>query len=411
MGSGLKSVDAHLADVLSTVSLLVARDLELLDAQGCLLAEDLASPLVLPPFDNSSMDGYAVRSADLRDADPRTPVTLPVAGDIAAGSVTSDPVRPGTCVRIMTGAQLPAGADAVVPVEWTDGGLTKVTISRPPVAGQHIRRAGEEVAVGDIVLAAGTHLGPAQLGLLAAVGREKVRARPRPRVVVISTGSELVDVGGSLSQGQIFDSNSYTLTAAVREAGATAYRMGIVPDDARLLQTTLQDQLSRADMIITSGGVSVGAYDVVKEVLASIGTVRFERVAMQPGMPQGFGTLGEERVPIFGLPGNPVSAFVSFEVFVRPALRRMLGAEPITRPLVPATLTAPLRAPAGKRAFARARLAARDGDRVVTPVGGPGSHLVAGLAAANALVVVPEEVSELAAGETVRVMALERRQR
>ncbi len=411
MEQPLKSVDDHLADVLSVVSPLAPLELQLLDAHGCVLAEDVTTPVPLPPFDNSAMDGYAVRSADLRDANPLTPVTLPVVGDVAAGSVSAASIRPGMCMRIMTGALLPVGSDAVVPVEWTDGGLASVTVTRAPAVGAHLRRAGEEVAAGDTVLAAGTPIGAAQLGLLASVGRDRVRVRPRPRVVVISTGSELAEVGTPLSEAQIFDSNSYALTAAAREAGAIPYRVGIVPDDPRLLLNILEDQLIRADVVVTSGGVSVGAYDVVKEVLARIGTVSFDRVAMQPGMPQGFGTLGPDSVPIFGLPGNPVSAFVSFEVFVRPALRRMLGAEPINRPQVSATLTAPLRAPAGKRAYARARLSMRDGARVVTPVGGAGSHLVVGLAAANALVVVPEEVTEVPAGETVRVLVLERRQR
>jgi molybdopterin molybdotransferase len=411
MGSALKSVDAHLADVLSVVAPLADLELQLLDAHGCVLAEDVASPVPLPPFDNSAMDGYAVRSADVGDANPLTPVRLVVTGDIAAGSVAAEAIRPGTCMRIMTGAPMPVGADAVVPVEWTDGGVESVTVTRKPAVGQHVRRAGEEVAAGDTVLAAGTSIGAAQLGLIASVGRDRVRVRPRPRVVVISTGSELAEVGGTLSGAQIFDSNSYALTAAAREAGAVPYRVGIVPDDPRVLLNVLEDQLIRADLVVTSGGVSVGAYDVVKEVLARMGTVRFERVAMQPGMPQGFGTLGPDSVPIFGLPGNPVSAFVSFEVFVRPALRRMLGAEPISRPQVSATLTAPLRAPAGKRMFARGRLSVRDGARVVTPVGGSGSHLVAGLAAANALVVVPEEVTSVPAGATVSVLVLERRQR
>jgi len=407
----LKSVDAHLADVLSAVQPLGPLELQLLDAHGCVLAEDVSSPVPLPPFDNSGMDGYAVRRADVRDANPLTPMTLPVAGDIAAGSVATSPLPPGGCMRIMTGAKLPAEADAIVPLEWTDGGESTVTISRAPAVGQHVRRAGEEVAAGDTVLSAGTFLGAAQLGLLAAVGRDAVRVRPRPRIVVISTGSELAEVGGELEDGQIYDSNSYALTAAAREAGATPYRIGIVPDDPDAFEDTLEDQLIRADAVITSGGVSVGAYDVVKEVLSRLGTVRFERVAMQPGMPQGFGTLGAESVPFFGLPGNPVSAFVSFEVFVRPALRRMLGADPLTRPQVEATLTAPVRSPAGKRAYLRARLALRDGQRVVTPVGGAGSHLVAGLAAANALIVVPEDVTDVGAGAVVSVLLLERRQR
>ncbi len=406
----LKPVDEHLADILAAVAPLGPLELQLLDAHGCVLAEDVAAPRPLPGFDNASMDGYAVRSSDLTAASADRPVELPVIGDIAAGGRTGYTVQPGLTVRIMTGAPLPPGADAVVPVEWTDGGQASVRVTRAAEPGQHVRRAGEDVPAGQVVLTAGTHIGATQLGLLAAVGRERVRVRPRPRVVVISTGSELVSPGDVPEHGQLPDSNSYLLTAAAREAGAIAFRVGIVADDPRLLLNTLEDQLIRADVIVTSGGVSVGAYDVVKEVLTRLGTVRFDRVAMQPGMPQGFGTIGGDSTPIFGLPGNPVSAFVSFEVFVRPALRRMLGVEPIERPHVPAELTAALRAPEGKRAFARARLEMRDGRRVVTPVGGSGSHLLAGLAAANALVVVPEERTEVAAGEMVTVMVLERRQ-
>jgi len=237
-----------------------------------------------------------------------------------------------------------------------------------------------------------------------------VLARPRPRVVVLSTGSELVDPGTPLSVGKIPDSNSTLLTAAAREAGAIAFRVGIVPDDPRVLLDTLEDQLIRADLVLTSGGVSVGAYDVVKEAIGRLGEVRFDKVAMQPGMPQGFGVIGPDRTPFFGLPGNPVSAYVSFEVFVRPAIRRMLGVDPIHRPTVRARLAAPLTSPPGKRTFARARMTVEDGTYVVTPVGGSGSHLIASLAQANAFAVVPESVTSVDAGEVVTTMLLERRQ-
>jgi molybdopterin molybdotransferase len=406
----LTSVDEHLADVLGVVRPLGELELTLLDAHGTVLAEDVTSPLPLPHFDNSAMDGYAVRRADVAEAGPDNPAVLHVVGDVAAGSAGNYTVQPGLCVRIMTGAPLPVGADAVVPVEWTDGGVATVAIRRAPAPGQHIRRAGEDVTAGECVLAAGTHVGAPQLGLLAAVGRERVLARPRPRVVILSTGSELVDPGSQPGPGKIFDSNSYLLTGAVREAGAIAYRVGHVPDDPRLLLDTLEDQLIRADLVITSGGVSVGAYDVVKEVLSRMGTVRFVRVAMQPGLPQAFGTIGPEATPFFGLPGNPVSAYVSFEVFVRPALRRMLGVEPLERPQVRARTTQALRSPAGKRSYLRGRLSVQDGVYAVGPIGGQGSHLIADLAAANALIVVPEEVTEVAAGDAVTVSMLERRQ-
>jgi len=401
----VRTVDEHLAEVLSVVQPLAPLELSLLDAHGCILAEDVVAKGPVPSFDNASMDGYAVRVADLATV----PVTLPVTGDVAAGPASPLRVQPGLCVRIMTGAVLPAGADAVVPVEWTDGGVAQVRIDRRPDAGAYVRRAGEDVVAGEVVLTDGSHLGSAQVGLAAAVGRSRLLVRPRPRVVVVSTGSELVEPGGPLAAGQIPDSNSIALTAAAVEAGAIAYRVGIVPDDPRRLLATLEDQLVRADVLITSGGVSVGAYDVVKEVLSRIGTVGFHKVAMQPGMPQGFGTIGPESTPVFGLPGNPVSALVSFEAFVRPALRRMLGAQVIERPRVSARTTAELRSPVGKRSFLRVLVEVRDGARVVSPVSGPGSHLIAGMARANALAVVPEDVERVADGSLVEVMLLERR--
>lgn len=403
------SVDEHLARILDEVAPLAPLELALLDAHSCLLAEDVVTAVSLPPFDNSAMDGYAVRSADLDPVRAGTAVTLPVVGDIPAGTASPLSVQPGLCVRIMTGAPLPTGADVVVPVEMTDGGIAKVRIDRAPDVGAYIRRLGEDVRAGDTVAVAGSHLGSARIGLIAAVGRTAVAVRPRPRVVVISTGSELVEAGAHIGPGQIADSNSYALTAAAREAGALAYRVGIVPDDPNRLLETLEDHLIRGDCIVTSGGVSVGAYDVVKEVLSRLGTVRFDRVAMQPGMPQGFGRIGADGVPIFALPGNPVSALVSFEVFVRPALRRMLGAEPISRPTVSAVATAPMRSGKGKRQYVRAVLSAQDDRYVVQPVGGSGSHLMGAMAAANGLVVIDEDVTEVAAGSPVTVMMLERR--
>jgi len=403
----VKTVADHLASVLSVVRALPPLELGLLDAHACVLAEDVTAPAPLPGFDNSAMDGYAVRVSDLANV----PVVLPVVGDIAAGPASPLRVQPGLCVRIMTGAMMPAGADAVVPVEWTDGGVAQVRIDRRPDVGAYVRRAGEDVVAGSVVLTTGTHLGAAQIGLAAAVGRSRLIVRPRPRVVVVSTGSELVEPGEPLGPGQIQDSNSPALTAAAVEAGAIAYRVGIVPDDPRRLADTLEDQLVRADVLVTSGGVSVGAYDVVKEVLSRLGTVQFDKVAMQPGMPQGFGTIGPDRTPVFGLPGNPVSALVSFEMFVRPALRTMLGALPIERPRVQAITDVDLDSPLGKRSFVRVGLEVRDGAYRVSPVSGAGSHLLAGMARANALAVVPEDVQRVEAGSSVEVLVLERRGR
>ncbi|HVM27505.1 MAG TPA: gephyrin-like molybdotransferase Glp [Mycobacteriales bacterium] len=401
----------HLANVLERISPLSPLELGLMDAHGCVLAEDLVAPADLPGFDNSAMDGYAVRSDDVASASDGSPVVLPVTGDVAAGPASPLRVMPGVCVRIMTGAMMPNGADAVVPVEHTDGGVAQVVVHRSARPGQHVRRAGEDVKAGENVLPAGTHLGAVQVGMAAATGRSRLIVRPRPRVVVVSTGSELVDPGEPLGPGRIVDSNSPALTAAALEAGAIAYRVGIVPDDPRRLADTLEDQLVRADVLVTSGGVSVGAYDVVKEVLSRLGTVRFDEVAMQPGKPQAFGTIGPDETPVFGLPGNPVSALVSFEAFVRPALRRMLGATPIERPRVRAAATEALRSPSGRRSFLRVALEVRDGAYVVTPVSGAGSHLLAGMSRANALAMVPEDVEEVPAGGAVEVLVLERRGR
>ncbi|ETK30973.1 molybdotransferase-like divisome protein Glp [Microbispora sp. ATCC PTA-5024] len=394
----MKPVDRHLADILAVVRPLAPMEVELEAALGAVLAEDVVSPVPLPPFDNSAMDGYAVRAADVAGV----PVTLPVIEDVPAGDGGLHAIGPGLVTRIMTGAPLPAGADAVVPVEWTDGGTIRVRIDRPAEPGNAIRRAGEDVAAGDTVLPEGTLIGPAQLGILAGVGRRRVTVRPRPRVVVLSTGAELAEPGTPLGHGQIWESNSFMLAAAVREAGAEGFRAGAVTDDPKEFMDRLDAQLIRADAVITSGGVSMGAYEPVKEALAPLGTVTFEKVAMQPGMPQGFGVVGPDRVPIFTLPGNPVSSFVSFVLFVKPALRRMQGlpAEPPSS--VRAVSTAPVRSPAGRRSYLRAVLSGAE----VSPVRRQGSHQLAALAGANALMVVPEDVTELPEGAEVEVIPL-----
>ncbi|MEV0591785.1 molybdotransferase-like divisome protein Glp [Nonomuraea cavernae] len=395
----MKSVDAHLADILATVRPLAPLELELERALGTTLAEEVSAPLPLPPFDNSAMDGYAVRAEDIAEV----PVTLPVIDDVAAGSDELRAVGPGHAVRIMTGAPVPAGADTVVPVEWTDGGTASVRIERTAAPGNAIRRAGEDVQAGELVLAPGTVIGPAQLGIIAGVGRRRVRVRPRPRVVVLATGAELVEPGLPLGPGQIWDSNSFTLTAAVREAGAEGFRADTVGDDPAVFLDQLDAQLVRADAVITSGGVSMGAYEPVKEALGPLGTVRFEKVAMQPGMPQGFGVVGEDQVPIFALPGNPVSSYVSFMLFVRPALRKMCGLPAGPPETQTAHVIGALRSPQGRRSFLRGTLAS---DGTVSPVRGQGSHQLAALASANALIVVPEDVTEVPSGTAVEVIRL-----
>ncbi|MEO3812051.1 gephyrin-like molybdotransferase Glp [Sphaerisporangium sp. B11E5] len=398
----MKPVDAHLDEILRTVRPLDPAELDLEQALGAVLAENVTSPVALPPFDNSAMDGYAVRVEDVEAATEERPALLPVAADVPAGENTPRLVEPGSVTRIMTGAPLPEGADAVVPVEWTDGGTIRVAIHRAPEPGNAIRRSGEDVRAGDVVLAAGTLIGPAQLGILAGVGRRSVRARPRPRVLVLSTGAELVEPGLPLGPGQIWESNSFTLVAAVRQAGGESRRRSAVGDDPAAFLETLTGLLGEADAVITSGGISMGAYEPVKEALTPLGTVRFEKVAMQPGMPQGFGVIGERNTPIFTLPGNPVSSYVSFVLFVRPALDRMRGLPAGFPRTVTATTTAALRSPKGKRSYLRGVL---DGDEVA-PVRGQGSHQLAALAGADALIVVPEDTTEVPAGTAVEVIPL-----
>jgi len=402
----LRTVDEHLSIVLDGIGSIDPIELTLLDSQGLLLAENVVADFPLPSFDNSAMDGYAVRAIDTRDASEEEPLELQVVGDIAAGAKTRSGMGPGLAMRIMTGAPIPAGADAVIPLEDTDRGLARVSILRPVRTGECVRRAGEDIGAGDPALGAGAALGPQQLGLLAALGRDRVIVRPRPRIIVLSTGSELIEVGKRPSFGEVIDSNSYMIASAAKDAGADARRIGIVVDDHAKLLDALENQLLRADVLVTTGGVSMGAYDVVKEALTELGTVEFTRVAMQPGKPQGFGHIGN-KIPIFCLPGNPVSSLVSFEVFVRPAIRKLLGKRQLERSTVQAVAIEGARSPRGIRQYRRGVLHREaSGGYGVSFVGGAGSHLVASLALSNCLVVIPEEETEVSAGSQVTVMPL-----
>ncbi len=398
------SVDDYRDGILAGIGVLSPIEVPLSSAHGCVLAADVAAPWPLPSFDNSSMDGYAVVASDIANASETNPVTLTVIDDVPAGFRSTEVVASGTAVRIMTGAPMPEGADAVVPVERTDGGTDVVVVSQPVDRGGYIRRAAEDVVAGEIVLEEGTLIGARQLAILAAVGCGLVFVHPRPRIAVISTGSELVEPGLPLRHGLISDSNSYLLVAAAREAGADAYRVGPIMDDERLFMETVEDQIHRCDLILTSGGVSMGAYDTVKTVLSTLGTVEFVKVAMNPGMPQGHGFVGEERVPIITLPGNPVSSYISFENFVRPVIRRMRGITDIMRPELQAQCGEALTSPSGKRQFARARFLPSG---AVVPTGtGQGSHVMGGLAHAEGLIVIPEDITRIEAGETVTVIDL-----
>ena len=405
----LTPVEEHLAEILATITPLTPTELGLDDIGGLVLAEDVSAVSALPSFDNSGMDGYAVRVEDVAAATEEKPVTLPVTAEVAAGDTGAYALQPGTAIKIMTGAMLPHGAEAVVPVEWTDGGSARVSIRAGAAYGNAVRLAGEDAKAGEVLVTAGTRLRPMHVAVIAAAGRGSVLVRPRPRVVVLSTGNELAEPGTPLVPGRIWDSNSFMLAAAAREAGCLAYRQAILPDHPDEVLPTIEDQMVRADLMVTTGGVSMGGeHDVVKAALQQLGTITFRKVAMQPGMPQGFGTIAltaaGDRVPIFTLPGNPVSAYVSFQVFARPAIAALQGYDGLGLEKVQAELTGPLRSPAGRRSFLRGVLDRAAG--TVTPLTGQGSHQIATLGKANALVVVPEWVVQMSEGDTAEVLVL-----
>jgi len=402
-GEELTSVEDHLAEILGTITPLAPTELGLGDADGLVLAEDVSAAGPLPSFDNSGMDGYAVRVEDIAAATEESPVTLPVTAEVAAGDTGAHALKPGTSIKIMTGAMLPHGVEAVVPVEWTDGGRARVRVHARAEYGHAIRLTGEDAKPGQVLVAAGTRLRPMHIAVIAATGRGSVLVRPRPRVVVLSTGNELAEPGTPVVPGRIWDSNSFMLAAAAREAGGLAYRQTALPDRPDEVLPAIEAQLARADLMITTGGVSMGGeHDVVKAALQRLGTVRFRKVAMQPGMPQGFGTIA--RVPIFTLPGNPVSAYVSFQVFARPAIGALQGDDGLGLEQIRAELTGPLRSPAGRRSFLRGVLDRTRG--LIAPLTGQGSHQVATLGQANALIIVPERVTGMSEGDTAEVLVL-----
>ena len=396
----MRSVSEHQAVVAALIRPRPPVRVPIADSLGLALAADVDAPLSLPGFDNSAMDGYAVHAEDIAAATAQAPVALPVAEDIPAGRTDPLVLKPGTAHRIMTGAPVPTGATAVIPVEATNGATDTVEIRASAKPGQHIRRAGEDVTAGTTVLRAGQIVTPAALGLAAALGLGELTVVPRQRVLVMSTGTELVAPGTPLEPGQIYESNAVMLAAAIRDAGGEVVASTMTGDDVDTFRDTLSRHAGQADLIITTGGVSAGAYEVVKDALG--GEVDFVKVAMQPGMPQGAGTAAG--APIITLPGNPVSALVSFEVFVRSPLRTAMGLPQPDRPRGTAVLTENLTSPQGKRQFRRGVLDPARNE--VTSYGPPASHHLRWLASANCLLEIGEDVTELAAGSPVTVWHL-----
>ena len=401
-GEGLLSVDRARDGVLSRIQPLAPLRLPLTDALGCVVAEDVVAALDLPEFASSAMDGFAVRASDVEEAGPSRPVELKVVGRALIGHRPEGTVGAGEAIRIATGAPIPAGADCVVPIENVIDGEEIVRVRQGSAAGTHVRPKGEDVREGDVLVPAGKRLGAPELGLLANAGHPTPLVHPRPRVIVVSTGDELIPPTETPSFGQVRDSNAYTIFGAMREAGAMPVLAGIVRDDVDSLREMVFSYEIQADAFVSSGGVSVGERDVVKAAFFRRGDIDFYKVAMQPGMPQGFGHI--EGKPYFGLPGNPVSVFVSLEVFVRPAILKMMGRRQLFRPEVAATLTDEVRGPRGKLQFARVEVRHDGTGWSATPTGGRGSNLMSTVARANGLAMIPEGTDLAPAGSSVRVM-------
>jgi molybdopterin molybdotransferase len=401
-GEGLVPVDEARERVLSKIKPLQPLELPLTEAYGCVLAADVVAQQDLPAFASSAMDGFAVRSSEVLGATAASPVELRVVGKALIGRRPEGTVGGGEAMQIATGAPIPAGADTVVPIESCEPAGTRVRILAGTPEGRHIRPAGEDVKAGEALVPGGRRLQGPELGLLATAGVSHPLVRPRPRVVVLSTGDELIPPSQTPEFGQIRDANAYTLFAALRDAGAVPMLAGIIRDDVDALKEAVLSHLVQADAFVSSGGVSVGERDVVKAAFFRRGELDFFRVAMQPGMPQGFGLI--EGKPYFGLPGNPVSAFVSFEVFIRPAIMKMMGRRNLFRPEVTARLEEEVSGPRGKTQFARVKVRRTRDGWLATPTGPRGSNLISTIARANGLAIVPAGEETAAAGTEVRVL-------
>jgi molybdopterin molybdotransferase len=400
----LTSVEDHLAGILASLPTPEPIELRVADGLGLVLAEPAICQVTVPEHDNSAMDGFAVIAEDLAGASRATPVVLPVIGEIVAGSDATPTLVPGICVRIMTGAPIPPGATAVVPVEVTGGGGDQVSFHLPVRLGENIRHAGEDLVPGLELVTVGRRIGPADVALLSAAGVARVRCVPAPRVVIMSTGDELVPADHVPGPGRVRDSNTPMLSAMVRATGGIPFATGAVIDSHSALIEAFESNRGHADLFVCTGGASAGTRDLLAEVIAELGEASAVKVAMRPGMPQIRGRIGS--TPIIGLPGNPVSAFVSFEVFVRPAIRALQGRRDVHRPTVIARATEPIGAPPHKRGYVRVRLTREAGGWAASPTGAQGSHLISSIARADGLAIVPELVEEIRVGDEVRVMLL-----
>lgn len=416
------SVEEALDKILALVHTLEPEEKPILETLGQVLAEDIYSDISVPPLDNSAMDGFAVLFEDIAAASPSNPRFLEVIGEVAAGSVFNGRIRPGTAVRIMTGAPVPDGADTVAPFEETDevrrksekgkDALKTIGIFKEIARNENIRKAGEDIQKGSLVLNKGTLLRPAEIGVLASVGKSKIRVIRRPVVGILATGSELVEPGNSLSPGKIYNSNSYSLASLVLRYGGIPKILGIAQDRISALGQKI-NQAMKTDILITSAGVSVGDYDLVKDVLSKKGEISFWTVRMRPGKPLAFGLLQDSehsetrRVPHLGLPGNPVSAMITFELFARPALQKMMGKEPKQKPIIEAILKGYIENTDGKRLFARVSVKKVGKEFIARITGAQGSGILTSMAQANGLVIIPEDVSEAIDGTKVRVMMLD----
>lgn len=435
----MRSVDDQLALVTDAANTPEPVRIGISNALGLMCAEEVQANQPLPGFPQAAIDGYAVRAVDIggerglrlrrpkeqeeqaaegeEEKAPQQPEverSLPVVGEVPAGSKQPLRLQPKQAVRVYTGAPLPTLADAVLPLEWTDRGRKRVTAHRPVRSGDFVRRVGDDIQPGDVAVSSGTVLGPAQIGLLAAVGRSKVLVYPRPRITIISFGRELVDLDQEPALGQVFDVNSYSLAAAAREAGAEVHRVGIAEGEPRRIREALEKHIARSEVLVISGAVGGAGAEAIREILDDLGDIDTSRVAMHPGSVQGFGLVGEERIPTFLLPSNPVSALVVFEVYIRPLIRLALGKRNAHRRVVRARALNHIDSRPGRRGFIRARLMrdAETADYLVEGLGGAAgapAHLLAGLSEANAMIRVQEEVTEIRPGDVVDVLFLTQR--